>query len=148
MTTKTWAAIAAGTVALAAFGAMAAQEMGPQARQKHVMRFISAHVENMLDDVQATDAQRKDVEQLKEQVFTDGKAFHAGMETAHEELRAQWKAAQPDKVRVHQIVDERVDAVRGFAHKLADSALKLHDLLTAEQRQKLQAMHEEHGHHW
>ena len=148
MKAKTWWLVAAGTSALVAFGAFAAQEVGPQAKEKHVMRFLSAHVDNMLDDVNATDAQRTQVQQLKQQLFEEGKALHGGMEAAHEELRTQWKAAQPDKARVDQLVDERIDALRGFAHKVTDAALKLHGILTPEQREKLSAMHEEHRHHW
>jgi len=102
-------------------------------------RFISFRVESKLDDLKATDAQRKQVNALKEDLFNEGKKLHEGQETARQELMAQWDSERVDSNRVHRIVDERVDAFRAFAHKAVESAIRLHDTLSTEQRAQLKA---------
>lgn len=111
---------------------------------KKAYRFISFRVDNALDDLKANDAQRKEVNAIKDDVFNDAIKLKEGQEAAHKELAAQWDAAQVDKARVHAVVDERIDALRAFAHKAADAAIRLHDVLTPEQRSQLKAQAQAH----
>ena len=151
MRTKIAVAAVAGALGLGLLGAAGAYAgmngMFERNHEKKMARFINMRVENMLDDIQANDAQRLQVNQVKDDLFEQGKALHAGMQGAHLEIRKQWLSDRPDANRVNQLVDERIDAVRGFAHKAVDAALKLHDVLTPQQREKLAQMHEEHEAH-
>jgi len=115
--------------------------------EKKAYRFISMRIDNALDDVKATDAQRTQVNAIKDDLFEQGKGLKAGMESSRDELKAQWNAPKADPVKVHQIVDERMDALRAFAHKAADGVIKLHDLFTPEQRNQLAKMHEQMHEH-
>jgi periplasmic protein CpxP/Spy len=137
--------IGVGAVAaLTALGALAAQAgVFEQGHEKKAYRFISMRVDNMLDDIQANDSQRQQIHQLKDDLFNEGKALKGNMEGARDELKTQWAAPKADSTRVHQIVDQQLDTARAFAHKMADAALKLHDLLSPEQRAQLAKMHEE-----
>jgi protein CpxP len=117
---------------------------------KKAYRFISMKVDNALDDVKATDAQRQQVHQVKDDLLEQALTLKTSMESSREELKTQWLSQNPDRARVHQIVDQRMDVVRDFAHKLADGLLKIHDVLNADQRLQLSKQHEERqkAMHW
>jgi Spy/CpxP family protein refolding chaperone len=102
-------------------------------------RAVSFHVDNKLEDLKATDAQKAQVNALKDELFDEALKLKDSNQASKKELMAQWDAQRVDSGRVHQIVDERLDAFRAFAHKVADSAIRLHDLLTPEQRTQLKA---------
>lgn len=100
-------------------------------------RFINWKVDDHLDELNATEAQRKRVHELKDGLIADGKKLHEEQRNVRGELVAQWDSATPDANRVHALVDERVDAFRGFAHKVADAVLEVHALFTPEQRKQV-----------
>jgi len=125
-------------VLLAGFGPGRMHHGGPFDAKK-AYRFISYRVDNKLDDLKATDAQKQQVNAIKDSLFNEGVALKAAHDTAHKELLAQWDSPRVDNARVHALVDERLDALRGFAHKAVDAAIKVHDLLTPDQRAQLKA---------
>jgi protein CpxP len=150
MKTKTMGALAvAGLALFGAVGAYAATELGGKGEKK-AYRFISARVENVLDDVNATDVQRQQVNAVKDELFDQGKNLKAGMESSREELKAQWLSPTVDRSKVDQLVDQRIDALRGFAHQVAGGMIKIHDILTPEQRLQLSKEHEARAreHRW
>lgn len=100
-------------------------------------RFITWRVNEALDDLDATDEQRSRILGIKDRVVVDGKEVFKGHAETRTELRAQWAEDKPDAARVHAIIDERADAMRGFAHKFADAVLEVHAILTPEQRTKV-----------
>ncbi len=102
-----------------------------------VDRFVTAHLDDALDDLDATAPQRARVHELKDKLLKDGAALHQGQRDARRQLVAQWDSAAPDAARVHALVDARIDALRAFAHQAADAGLELHHLLTPEQRAKV-----------
>ena len=118
-------AFATGALALTA-----ARSHGPA----RMDRFLTHRVEDMLDDVHATDAQRQQVLGIKDKLVADGKALHAGQSDVKSQLLAQWQADKPDAARVHALVDGRADAMKSFAGEVADAILQVHDILTPEQR--------------
>jgi periplasmic protein CpxP/Spy len=97
-------------------------------------RFVTNRVEDLLDDVKATDTQRQQIHAIVDKVVADGKALHASHAGVHKQLLAQWQADQPDASQVHAIVDARADSMKKFADEVADAILKVHDVLTPEQR--------------
>jgi Spy/CpxP family protein refolding chaperone len=102
-----------------------------------VDRMISAHLDDALDDLNATDAQRARIHDLKDRLVKDGQALAAGQREARRQLVAQWDSEKPEAAKVHALVDARIDALRAFAHQAADAALELHGTLTPEQRAKI-----------
>jgi periplasmic protein CpxP/Spy len=97
-------------------------------------RFVTNRVEDMLDDVKATDAQRQQIHAIVDKVIADGKALHASHADAKNQLLAQWQADQPDAAQVHSIVDARADSMKQFADEVADAVLQVHGILTPDQR--------------
>jgi Spy/CpxP family protein refolding chaperone len=111
-------------------------------------RFVANRVEDMLDDVKATDAQRQQIQAVVDKVVADGKALRASHADMRSELLAQWQSDQPDAARVHALIDARADTMKKFADEVADAVLQVHGILTPEQRaivtKKLQRHMQEH----
>jgi Spy/CpxP family protein refolding chaperone len=133
--------LAAGAVVLAAGVAIAASgSRGPErARQ-----FINWRVDDALDELNATDAQRAKAHALKDRLFDDALKMRAEKEQVRAALIEQWKADRPDPAAVHREVDRIADEFRAFAHQAADAALELHQSLTPEQRAELLQRAEQH----
>ena len=100
-------------------------------------RMVTSHLEDVLDDLEATDAQKAQVMVAKNRLLQQGGALRQGGQEAKRELVAQWDSAAPDRARVHALIDARIDAMRAFAHQAADEAVDLHGTLTPQQRAKI-----------
>lgn len=100
-------------------------------------RMVTSHLEDALDDLDATPAQRAQVMALKDRLLQKGAALRQGGQETKKELVAQWDSAAPDRARVHALIDARIDAMRAFAHEAADGAVDLHGILTPEQRARI-----------
>jgi periplasmic protein CpxP/Spy len=88
-------------------------------RMHRMEQMIAWKLDDALDGLDATEAQR-------------------------EALVAEWGASRVDPVKVHAVVDERAEAYRAFAHKVADALVEVHALLTPEQRAKVQERVQRH----
>jgi periplasmic protein CpxP/Spy len=102
-----------------------------------VAAFVSARVDDALDDLDATPEQRTKINALKDRLLAAGQQAHAGNKETHEALFAEWKSDSPDAQKLHQLVDARIDAMRAFAHQAVDAGVEAHGILTPEQRAKV-----------
>lgn len=102
-----------------------------------IARHAESRVEDVLDDVDATEAQKKALAGLEKPVLDEGFRLWEGQEAAKKALWAEWKAPTADAAAVHAVVDERVDGLRKVLHLAADAMLKAQATLTAEQRATL-----------
>jgi len=107
----------------------------PKNREK-VSRFAHNHLENRLEDLDATEAQLKALEGVEKPVLDQAFQAYDGNKPAKEALIAEWNSAAPDATKVHTIIDERVDALRKVLHVAGDAAIKIHATLTPEQRKE------------
>ena len=107
-------------------------------------KFVTFKVNDTLDDLKANPGQRQEVNAVKDQLFAQAKGIFAGRKDLHDQLVAQWSSAQPDARQVHALIDQRIDEMRAFAHNAADGALKVHDVLTPDQRAQLSKELAEH----
>jgi Spy/CpxP family protein refolding chaperone len=127
---------AAGTIAL--LGAFRGGGCGPHGRDPaQVAAFVTARVDDALDDVDATPAQRAAIHAVKDRLLAGAQKVHADHAADHQALVAQWDAEKPDAAKLHALVDARIDEVRALAHEAVDSAIQVHDTLTPEQRAKI-----------
>ncbi len=106
-------------------------------RSAKVQRMATAKVDNTLDDVDATDAQREKIHAIKDRLIGEGTPLFTSGKDTKKVLFEQWQAEKPAGQKVHSIVDERFDSFRAFAHKVVDGALEIHSVLNAEQRKSL-----------
>lgn len=137
--TLLFAALAGGALALTAAGC--------HAHRGSPERFLTNRVEDLLDDVKATDAQRQQILAIKDKLLADGKALHAAHAGGKKQLLAQWESERPDAAAVHALVDAHAADMKRFGDEVADAVLQVHGLLTPEQRaivtRKLQRYMEE-----
>lgn len=99
-----------------------------------VSRYAAERVEDELEDLDATEAQKQALAGLEKPVVDEAFRFMEGQPGAKQALIAEWNTSAADPAKVHAIVDERVESLRKVLHAAADAALKLHGSLTAEQR--------------
>jgi Spy/CpxP family protein refolding chaperone len=107
---------------------------GGGARGERAEKMIALKVEDALDELDATTAQRDRVQAMTKDSIATAKPLLEQARSARAALVAEWKSERPDANRVHQLVDAQLDALRGFTHGLVDKGLELHQLLTPEQR--------------
>jgi Spy/CpxP family protein refolding chaperone len=110
--------------------------------------FVTDHVDDALDDLEATPEQRQRIHAVKDRLLERGQALRAGKGDTHAELLAQWKAESPDRARLHAMVDERIEAMRAFAHEAVDGAAEVHATLTPEQRAEVTRKMERRMERW
>jgi Spy/CpxP family protein refolding chaperone len=97
-------------------------------------RHAEHRVDDLLDEVDATDEQRKALAGVEKPVLEEAFRFFDGHPAAKKELWAEWSSDRADAERVHARVDERIDGLRKVAHAVADAVLKAHAVLTPAQR--------------
>lgn len=123
----------ASLVALSGFGSRFHRGMDPA----EAKAFVLERLDDKLDDLDATDPQKKEIAALAEALFPDAEQLHAQNRLARKELIAQVKAGKLDPARLHQLVDERSASFTAFAHKVVDQAAKADGVLNAEQHKQL-----------
>jgi Spy/CpxP family protein refolding chaperone len=104
---------------------------------ERVRQLITWKLDDKLEDLDATEAQKKSLHALKDRLFEDGKAIMHEQRGARDEAFAQLASENPDPAKLHALVDARIEAMRAFAHKATDAALEAHKVLTPEQRKAL-----------
>jgi protein CpxP len=126
----------AGALLLLSAGAAAGCHRGSGAHRDpaEVTKAVNEHVDEALDDLHATPAQREKVNAVKDRLLADGLKLRGDREALHGELLAAWKGETVDRARLHQLVDQRIDALRALAHEAVDGVADVHDVLTPEQR--------------
>ncbi len=137
MKSKIWMTVAgvAAVMALAGFGRCGSPHPHDPAQ---VAVFVTDRVDDVLDDLDATDAQRQQIHSIKDRLLAQGLELRREGEPLHAEVKAQWESATPDRARLHALVDQRAEAMRAFAHQAVDAGIEIHDILTPEQRAKLE----------
>ncbi len=116
---------------------------GPRDPER-MKQMITWRLDDRLEDLKATDAQKQAIHGLKDSLFEDGKQLFEEQKDARAQMLQQWESPNPDSKAVHALVDARVDAFRAFAHKVADAALEAHRIFTPEQRKQLTSEVREH----
>jgi Spy/CpxP family protein refolding chaperone len=100
-------------------------------------RRITGHLDDVLDDVKATDAQRARIQAIKSRLLPELAALASSHHKAQQELVAQLSSDHPDQARLHALVDQEIEALRAAAHKSVDGVVEAHATLTPEQRAPL-----------
>jgi Spy/CpxP family protein refolding chaperone len=130
-----------GALALVAFVALTGFR-GSCGRPDHrdpaqVAAFVTDRLDDALDDLDATPAQRTQLQAIKDRMLQSAQKLHGDRKATHELLLAEWKADKVDGAKIHALIDQRAEELRALAHQAADAAIEAHDALTPEQRAKL-----------
>jgi periplasmic protein CpxP/Spy len=113
-----------------------------------VAAFVTERLDDMLDDLDATPAQRTQLQAIKDRMLQRVQALRATRQATHQTLLAEWNAEKVDRAKVHALIDERAAEMKALAHEAADAIIEAHDALTPEQRAKVAKKAERmHSHH-
>lgn len=104
---------------------------------ERIRQMVTWKLDDKLDDLDATEAQRTSIHAVKDRLLNDGQALMEEQKAARTEALTQLESATPDAAKLHALVDARIDAFRAFAHKATDAVLEIHRTLTPAQRQTL-----------
>ena len=108
--------------------------------EKFFRHMIDAHVEETLDKIDATQAQRQQVTGMEDRIVGDFKALRETHRSALEQIASQFPGDQLDMAALDQAVLRGSDAQEKLRQDLRQSIQDLHGILTPVQRQKLAAL--------
>lgn len=98
---------------------------------------VTEHLDDYLDDVKASDAQRARIQGIKSRLLPEATALATAQKQVRAEMATQLASERPDPARMHALVDQQLDSLRALAHKAVDGAVEAHTTLTPEQRAPL-----------
>src|SRR5262245_22671681 len=110
-----------------------------------VHRFVDFALNEKLDEINATDAQRKKVGEIKERLMKDGHALHEDKAAFHAELLKLLDQDDVDPIALKTMVRQRTEAFTRFVDEATDAVVELHSVFTPEQRKQLLADLREHA---
>ncbi len=103
-------------------------------KAERVKTFVQWKVDDVLDELDATDDQRAQIAPLADQLVDSAMNRFADREAFREELLALWQAPTPDTKQARETVFARVEAARALGHEAIDAAARAHGVLTPKQR--------------
>ncbi len=130
------ALLAVGLVTLTAFTGGGCWHRGHR-DPAQVAAMVTNHVEDALDDLNATPDQRTKILAVKDRMLAAAQAVHSDQKATHDAFLAAWKSDAPDAAQLHALVDQRADELRKLAHEAVDAGIEVHGILTPDQRAKL-----------
>jgi len=109
-----------------------------------VAAFVTERLDDALDDLAATPAQRTAIQGIKDTLLAQAQTLRAQHQADHALLLAEWNADHPDRAKIQALIDARANELTALAHQAADAAIQVHDILTPEQRAKVAKKLERH----
>lgn len=129
-------------VALGATAVYAGPWFGGE-KSERIKTFVHWKLDDVLDDLDATDAQRGQIEPLADQLVDSAMTRFADHDVFREELLALWQAPKPDTEAARAKVQARIENARGLAYEAIDAAARVHGILEPKQRTALAEQIEE-----
>jgi Spy/CpxP family protein refolding chaperone len=102
-------------------------------------KFIEFAVNEKLDEVGATPAQKQKVQEVKERLLAECHTLRGDRKAFREELLTLLEQDNPDPARLKAAVRQRTEALTRIADDAADALVELHAVFTPEQRKTLLA---------
>lgn len=111
-------------------------------------RGLDERIERALDEIDATDAQRARIREIRDRLkarLETQKADRAKhRQEMKEEQRRFWTSEEPDVAELRARIDERIERHRAHAYAVADAMVEIHGVLTPEQRAQVADLVERH----
>ena len=134
-------------VTLVAAGAFGRHFMGHMMTPERIQKMIDWKVTDVLEELEATEAQSEKIRALTDQLVKKGFALHEEGRESHKVMLAAWQEETVDREALYEQVDEKIERFRGFAREMIDASVDLHGILTPQQRIKLVHRIESHMDH-
>lgn len=105
------------------------------------------HIDRLLDDVKASDAQRQQIKQITDKARSDVMALHEQGKGLHERAAALWTAPKIDPAEAEKVRQQMLAQHDQVSKRMMQAMLDVGNVLTPEQRAKAaQLMKERHEH--
>ena len=111
---------------------------------ERVKTMVTWKVNDVLDEVDATAAQRKVILDASYKVLADFGKLHAQAEGDREKLLGELASNQPRADVIDAMIDTHLEALKGFLHRSVDTLLAANNVLSRDQREQLVEMAREH----
>lgn len=95
--------------------------------------WMTKKLDRVLTAIEATPEQRSQIEAIRDELVAS-RPERGGERAAFAQL---WLQDQPDAAAVHARIAETFEARRAFADRVADALIRVHGILTPEQRAKV-----------
>lgn len=102
---------------------------------KMMHRLVLGEVDDLMDDVDATDAQRAAFESAANAILQDAVALKKQHENHDKELLKVLQAPTPDRQAIYAGIDDHAAVLKDFVRSSLDRFLDAYETLDAEQRQ-------------
>jgi periplasmic protein CpxP/Spy len=145
-------ALATGGIGIFGLGAWKVHAQGGLGGHRNLLmmrKFIDFAVNERLDEIGASEAQKQKIREVKDRLLKDGRALHESHAALREKVLALLAQDNPDPAQLKALIREGTDALSHFGDEAADALVEIHGTLTPEQRQKVLAGAREHpGGRW
>ena len=126
-------------VAVILGGAAIAEGMGPHGHGAMMQQMISSRIAKLEDAIQATPAQRDQIDKSKQVILNALAARHQDRKTDHANLIEALTADTLDTGKLYSLAEQRKSDIDALAPVIIGEIQKVHDILTHDQRQILAA---------
>lgn len=116
-------------------------------RMAHMKKFVEWRIDDVLDEAEATDAQKADIKAVTDGLFAQVETHFGQRHESRDAFLAEFKRDTPDKAAVRALIDARIEAARKMAYAAADAAFEVHGTLEPAQRAKVVEIIESHHQH-
>lgn len=143
---RTVAIASLGVFILAGIGAGCSRSFHRPPDPEKMQKYVMWKLNDRLDDLDATDQQRKAIVAAANKVMADAlkmKAAHKN-ESQKYEILDELERGDADAEKYHRIMDEKFDQLKGFAHRTLDTLLQAFMELDQNQRKELLEEAREH----
>lgn len=101
---------------------------------ERLLKMVSGHLDDALDRLKATPKQRRQIHALKARLFKAGKKLHGHKGKLVRKVMAVFKKKNPEVKALHGLIDSKLDSMKIFAYKAADTLIQAFRILNARQR--------------
>ena len=129
--------LAIAVVALVSLSVGACHRHRPHHNPEKANKFVTWKINDTLDDLEATEAQRQKILSIKDDLFQQILTMRQNGQGDKWALVQELQSDQPNGEKLHRLLDKHIDALRVTAHRGVDALLEVHGTLTPEQRAQL-----------
>jgi hypothetical protein len=100
-------------------------------------KFALWKVGDTLDDVDATESQKKQILAIADQIVRDFQKLHDEKDRDHEKVLVELERSRPNPQVLHELLDRRTEEFNQAGHRTIDRALEAWQVLDRNQRAEL-----------
>jgi len=100
-------------------------------------KFVQWKVDDTLDDVDATESQKKQILAISDKIIRDFQQMHDAKDRDHEAILTELERDRPDAQYFHDLLDKRTAELNKLGHTTIDRMLQAWQVLDRSQRAEL-----------